>query len=86
MKRIVLLVIGFIFCSNFIFAQECNYEKNEVDKFTGQRSILTKALKVNKGIKTSSGLKIDKIEFPEIFGEGKSAEFICKEIIKCFGI
>ena len=63
MKRIVLLVIGFIFCSNFIFAQECNYEKNEVDKFTGQRSILTKALKVNKGIKTSSGLKIDKIEF-----------------------
>ena len=30
--------------------------------------------------------KIDKIEFPEIFGEGQSAEFICKEIIKCFGI
>ncbi len=63
MKRIIILVIGFIVCSNFIFAQECNYEKNVVDKFTGQRSILTKALKVNKGLKTSNGLKIDKIEF-----------------------
>ncbi len=63
MKRIIILVIGFIVCSNFIFAQECNYEKNVVDKFTGQRSILTKAIKVGKGSKTSNGIKVDKIEF-----------------------
>ena len=63
MKKIVLFILGFIVCSNFIFAQECKYEKNETDKFTGQRSILTKAIKVSKGLKTSSGLKLDKIEF-----------------------
>ena len=63
MKKIVLFILAFIFCSNFIIAQECKYEKNETDKFTGQRSILTKAIKVSKGLKTSSGLKLDKIEF-----------------------
>ena len=62
MKKIALLAIGFIVCSNFIFAQECKYEKNEVDKFSGKKYVLTEAIKVAKEVESKSKMNVKRVE------------------------
>jgi len=48
MKRFIPLLI--LFFPIFLFSQDCKYQKNEIDKFTGQREKLTKSKAVLTGL------------------------------------
>ncbi|MFZ4412799.1 MAG: hypothetical protein ACOYOV_06925 [Bacteroidales bacterium] len=61
MKKIILFLLGFIFCCNFIYAQDCKYEKNEVDKFSGKKTLLTELLKISNKVKANT-ISVRKVE------------------------
>jgi hypothetical protein len=61
MKKSILFLLGLIFCSNLICAQDCKYEKNDVDKFSGKKTLLTELLKISNKIKVNK-ISIRKVE------------------------
>jgi hypothetical protein len=58
-----LSILGFIFTSNLIYSQECKYAKNEIDKFTKEKKLLTEAVIVAEDIEIKKVIKISKVEF-----------------------
>jgi len=61
MKKSVLFVLGCFIC-NFIYSQNCKYEKNEIDKFTEKKILITEPVKISDNIEIKKKLIIKKVE------------------------
>jgi len=61
MKKIAFIILGFVFSCNLTYAQDCKYETNEVDKFTGKKNLLTELLKISNKIKVNT-ISVRKVE------------------------
>ncbi|BAX81661.1 hypothetical protein [Labilibaculum antarcticum] len=63
-KTIKLLTLVLtMFLSTAVFAQECEYEINEVDKFTKEKKVVTKPVMVAKSLKIAKILKIKTVKW-----------------------
>lgn len=60
LKKLVLLI--FITFNGFIFGQNCKYEINEVDKFTGKVTKITKSKKVITTFLTAGSFSMKRVD------------------------
>jgi len=60
--KYVTIVLAMLF-SVSAYSQNCEYEINKVDKFTNEKTILTKPVVVGKKVKISKGLKMKRIKW-----------------------
>lgn len=59
----ILTVTFFTMISLIYFGQNCDYEINEVDKFTGEKKVITNPIKVAEKLKIPKVYKVDKVEW-----------------------
>ena len=60
MKTIITLI--FLSITSLCFSQNCKYEKNELDKFTGKMTKLTKKRKFIETFNTEGFMRIQKVD------------------------
>ena len=79
----ILTVTFFSMISLISFSQNCDYEVNEVDKFTDEKKRITKPLTVAEKIKIPKVYKVDKVEWAA--KEEKNQKFLTTTYYNALG-